>query len=104
MEKITKNTIWLFGSQVFAKAIGFFYVLYLARTLGVKKFGQYEAVLAFIFIFFTLVDFGIPSWSLDSCLFFGLNFCPHFRLPFFDYLSDYHFFLNFFLPRTLVLF
>lgn len=59
MEKITKNTIWLLSSQVFAKAVGFFYVLYLARTLGVEKFGQYEAVLAFIFIFFTLVDFGL---------------------------------------------
>lgn len=59
MNKITKNTIWLFSSQVFAKAIGFFYVVYLARALGVEKFGQYEAVLAFIFIFFTLVDFGL---------------------------------------------
>ena len=59
MNKIAKNTIWLFGSQVFAKVIGFFYVLYLTRTLGVEKFGQYEAVLAFIFIFFTLVDFGL---------------------------------------------
>lgn len=59
MGKITKNTIWLFSSQIFAKAVGLFYVLYLARVLGVKKFGQYEVVLAFVFIFFTLVDFGL---------------------------------------------
>lgn len=59
MEKTTKNTIWLFSSQFFAKAIGFFYVLYLARSLRVEKFGQYQTVLTFVFIFFTLVDFGL---------------------------------------------
>ena len=59
MGKITKNTFWLFGSQVFTKTVGFFYVVYLARALGVAEFGRYESVLAFIFIFFTLVDFGL---------------------------------------------
>lgn len=59
VRKLTRNTLWLLGSQFFSKTIGFGYVLYLARRLGVAGFGQYQAVLALVFVFFTLVDFGL---------------------------------------------
>ena len=59
LKKGARNTFYLFSSQILGKIVGFLWTVYLARTLGVKTFGQYQTVLAFVFTFFAFVDFGL---------------------------------------------
>jgi O-antigen/teichoic acid export membrane protein len=58
MRDILKQSGWLFGAQIFARGIGFFYTIYLARSLGVEGFGLFSAALAYFAIFSTLAEFG----------------------------------------------
>lgn len=63
-QKIAKNTIFLSASQLIARIIGFFYFVFLARVLGVEKFGTYAFTIAFIYNFFPVADFGLEKLVL----------------------------------------
>lgn len=39
VQRIAKNTVVLLISDIISKALGFFYVMYTARYLGVEGFG-----------------------------------------------------------------
>lgn len=58
MDKILKQTSWLFGAQLFGKVIGFFYTIFLARNLGVEDFGLYSVALVYFSLASTISDFG----------------------------------------------
>ena len=57
--KIFKNTLFLSGSQIFGRAIGFLYFIFLARSLSVENLGVYAWILGFGYNFYPLADFGI---------------------------------------------
>ena len=59
--KIFRNTLFLSGSQILGRIIGFLYFIFLARNLGVENFGVYAWVLAFVYNFYPLADFGIEK-------------------------------------------
>ncbi|MBP8591194.1 oligosaccharide flippase family protein [Candidatus Shapirobacteria bacterium] len=67
MEKrIAKNGFYLLLGQVISRAIGFFYFIFLARSLAVEAFGVYAWVLGFIFNFLPVADFGIERYILKN--------------------------------------
>lgn len=57
--KILKNTLFLSGSQILGRVIGFLYFIFLARALSVEKLGIYAWVLGFGYNFYPLADFGL---------------------------------------------
>lgn len=59
MEKILKNSIFLTGSQIIARAIGFLYLVFLGRQLGVEQFGVYVFTISLVYNFVPVADFGI---------------------------------------------
>ncbi|MFH1601788.1 MAG: flippase [Candidatus Shapirobacteria bacterium] len=59
--KIFKNALFLSGSQILGRIIGFFYFIFLARALGVEVFGIYAWVLGFVYNFYPLADFGLEK-------------------------------------------
>lgn len=63
-KKIAKNTFLLSASQVIARGIGFLYVIFLARVLGVRDFGIYSFTLALIYNFIPVADFGLERLVL----------------------------------------
>lgn len=64
MEAILKQTSWLFFAQALARIIGFFYIVYLARTLGVFDFGLYTAALAYFYLISSIADFGFNRFLI----------------------------------------
>lgn len=58
-QKVFKNTFFLILSEFFLKAIGIFWVIFLARNLSISEYGRYNLVNSFISIFSFLPDFGI---------------------------------------------
>lgn len=58
MRQILKQSSWLFLAQSLTRAVGFFYTIYLARTLGVSDFGLYTVALAYFSIISSFADFG----------------------------------------------
>lgn len=64
IKRVAKNTFFLSVSQIIARAIGFFYFIFLARVLGVETFGIYNFTLAFIYSFVPVADFGIERLVL----------------------------------------
>ncbi len=62
--KVVKNTLFLSVSQILARLIGFLYVIFLARYLGVYSFGIYSFTLAFIYNFIPVADFGLERYIL----------------------------------------
>lgn len=64
MRSILKQTSWLFFSQTLTRIIGFFYVIYLARTLGVLDFGLYTVALAYFSIISSIADFGFNRFLI----------------------------------------
>lgn len=58
MKNILKQGSWLFFSQALTRFISFFYVIYLARTLGINDFGLYSVALAYFSIISSFADFG----------------------------------------------
>lgn len=59
-----KQTSWLFLAQSVTRVIGFFYVIYLARTLGVLDFGLYTVALAYFSIISSMADFGFNRFLI----------------------------------------
>jgi O-antigen/teichoic acid export membrane protein len=55
---ILKQTSWLFFAQSLNRVISFFYVIFLARNLGVSDFGLYTVALAYFAIVSSIADFG----------------------------------------------
>lgn len=64
MRQILKQTSWLFLAQSVTRVIGFFYVIYLARTLGVLDFGLYTVALAYFSIISSMADFGFNRFLI----------------------------------------
>lgn len=64
IKRVAKNTFFLSVSQIIARAIGFFYFIFLGRVLGVETFGVYNFTLAFIYNFVPVADFGIERLIL----------------------------------------
>lgn len=62
--KIIKNTAWLSFANLLARAIGFFYFIFLARILGVEQFGHYSIAIALVYNFYPVADFGIERLIL----------------------------------------
>lgn len=56
---VARNTTFLVLSEVFIKIIGFFYFVFLARSLSVDIFGRYNLVTSVVTIFSFLPDIGI---------------------------------------------
>jgi O-antigen/teichoic acid export membrane protein len=61
---ILKNSTYLIASQVLVKAVGFFYNLFLAGTLGVENFGLYGVALSYFSIISIFSDFGISQYLI----------------------------------------
>jgi|Napbiome12C3dose_1001474.scaffolds.fasta_scaffold00006_77 O-antigen/teichoic acid export membrane protein len=64
MKAILKQTSYLFFAQILNRIISFFYLIYLARTLGVADFGLLTAALAYFAIFSAVADFGFNRYLI----------------------------------------
>lgn len=58
-QRVARNTSFLILSEIFIKAIGFFYFIFLARSLSIDLFGRYNLVTSVVTIFSFLPDIGI---------------------------------------------
>ena len=63
-KKIIKNTVFLSSANFFARAVGFFYFVFLGRVLGVQHFGHYNFALALVYNFYPVADFGVERLIL----------------------------------------
>ncbi len=64
MEAILKQTSWLFLAQSITRVIGFFYTIFLAKTLGVAEFGLYVFALAYFSLISSISDFGFNRYLI----------------------------------------
>jgi O-antigen/teichoic acid export membrane protein len=66
MSKITevfKNTSWLLISQIITSIFGFFWIILLARYLGVSDFGIMNFAISFTGIMSIFIDLGISTYT-----------------------------------------
>lgn len=61
VQRIAKNTVILFSSQIVACILGFFYSIYMARYLGPGSFGILSFATALILIFGVVGDLGLST-------------------------------------------
>lgn len=61
---IIRNTALLSSANVIARAIGFFYFVFLGRILGVENFGHYNFAIALVYNFYPVADFGVERLIL----------------------------------------
>lgn len=59
IQKIAKNTVVLLGGSIISRALGFLYVMFIARHLGAEGFGILSFALAFTGIFSVFTDIGL---------------------------------------------
>lgn len=64
MRAILKQSSYLLFAQVITRGIGFFYIIYLARTLGVLDFGLLTVALAYFSIISSFADFGFNRFLI----------------------------------------
>lgn len=64
MRNILKQTSWLFLAQSLTRIISFFYIIYLARILGVEDFGLFNVALAYFSIISSIADFGFNRFLI----------------------------------------
>ncbi len=64
MRSILKQTTWLILAQVLTKIIGFFYTIFLAKSLGVEDFGLLIVALAYFSIISSIADFGFNRFLI----------------------------------------
>ena len=57
--KVAENTLALFAASVLDKTFFFILIVYFTRYIGANIYGQYLIVMSFIYIFKTLVNFGL---------------------------------------------
>jgi O-antigen/teichoic acid export membrane protein len=60
VKQIVKNSFWLGASDVVVKVIVFFFILLLARKLGVHAFGQYSFAVSLVLLFSQFTNLGLP--------------------------------------------
>lgn len=58
MRNILKQSSYLFFALLLTRVISFFYIIYLARVLGVSNFGLYSVALAYFSIISSVADLG----------------------------------------------
>lgn len=58
-QTIAKNVFWLGFSEVFAKFLKFFLLIYIARNLGPLEYGKFNFVLAFVGLISVFSELGI---------------------------------------------
>lgn len=58
-QRVFRNTSYLFISEILIKALGLFWVIFLARNLSIEKYGMYNVIVSFIAIFSFLPDLGV---------------------------------------------
>lgn len=63
-KKVIKNTFFLGSANLLARAVGFFYFVFLGRVLGVENFGHYNFALALVYNFYPVADFGVERLIL----------------------------------------
>lgn len=61
---VSKNTLALLGSQIYARFTGAFFLFIAARILGAENFGSYTLVLTLISFFYILSDWGMSTFSI----------------------------------------
>lgn len=59
MNKVVINSFFLTSSQFVARLIGFLYLIFLGRQLGVENFGIYVFTISLVYNFVPVADFGI---------------------------------------------
>ncbi len=64
MKQILKQTSWLIIAQLLTKVIGFFYTIFLAKSLGVEDFGLYTVAFAYFSILSAVADFGFNRFLI----------------------------------------
>lgn len=64
MHSILRQGSWIISAQVLTRAISFFYIIYLAKTLGVSDFGLYTVALAYFSIISGIADFGFNRFLI----------------------------------------
>ena len=64
MSTIFKNFLSLFASEVITRILGTVLTIYVARTLGVKSFGQLAFAAAFISYFNIFADLGLTNFGI----------------------------------------
>lgn len=64
MRNILKQSSWLFLAQSLTRVISFFYIIFLARILGVSEFGLYTVALAYFSIISSIADFGFNRFLI----------------------------------------
>ncbi|MBI4067596.1 oligosaccharide flippase family protein [Candidatus Gottesmanbacteria bacterium] len=64
--KIASNTIYQIIGKIVNAAITFFITLILARSFGIRQFGQYIQITSYVAIFYLLVDFGFNAIFLQK--------------------------------------
>lgn len=62
MDKLFRQSFWLLTAQGLSKLLSFFYVLYLANTLGVSSFGIYIVALSYFSLVSAISDFGVSRY------------------------------------------
>lgn len=64
MKQILRQTSWLLSAQILTKTIGFFYTIFLAKSLGVEEFGLLIVSLAYFSIISSIADFGFNRYLI----------------------------------------
>lgn len=64
MHLIYKQSAWLLLGQLISRIIGFFYTIYLAKSLGVESFGLYATALTFFSLSSSIADFGFSRFLI----------------------------------------
>src|SRR3989344_7464324 len=64
MRNILKQTSWLFLAQSLTRVVSFFYVIFLAGSLGVENFGQFSVALAYFSIISSIADLGFNRFLI----------------------------------------
>jgi O-antigen/teichoic acid export membrane protein len=59
--RIFKNTLWLFSSELVTRILKFFLIVYIARILGATEYGKFSFALNFVALVGLLGDFGLST-------------------------------------------
>ncbi|MDR4509904.1 MAG: flippase [Candidatus Brocadiaceae bacterium] len=63
-QRVIKNTVYVFSSNIINRVITFFFIVYAARILGPKDFGIYGLIHAVIFFFSFFQDLGVGPMGI----------------------------------------
>jgi len=64
--KIVGNTGWLFADRLLRMGIGLYVGVWVARYLGVEKYGTFNYASAFVALFSAISTFGLPSLVIKT--------------------------------------